>query len=264
MFLKSKREPLATLHRPHLQSHHPLVSLRDVNKQFNGQSILEGIDIDLLPGQLLSLIGPSGCGKTTMVKIVLGLVKPNTGTVSYSPGLRIGYMPQKIDIDATLPLTVMRFLQLANPDLSACNAALNQTGVAHLANRPLQVLSGGETQRVLLARALLRQPNLLILDEPVQGVDITGQEALYQLISDLRDQLHCAILMVSHDLHLVMAATDEVVCLNRHICCHGSPQQVTNDPAFVELFGARQALYTHHHDHQHDSFDRNQTHKGGE
>lgn len=229
-----------------------LLSLRGIDKYYDGQAILEHIDIDLFPGRLLSLIGPSGCGKTTLVKIVLGLVKPDAGQVVHAAGLRIGYMPQKIALDTTLPLRVDRFLQLANADKTACLGALEETGVAHLAERPLRVLSGGETQRVLLARALLRRPNLLVLDEPVQGVDVTGQEALYQLIGDIRTHLHCAILMVSHDLHLVMAATDEVICLNRHICCHGSPQHVSNDPAFVELFGSRQALYTHHHDHQHD------------
>ena len=228
-----------------------LLSLRGIEKHYDGQTVLQDINIDLMPGRLLSLIGPSGSGKTTLVKIALGLLKPDAGQIHRASDLRVGYMPQQLIVDPTLPLRVERFLQLANPDENTCMEALEETGVAHLAQRPLRVLSGGETQRVLLARALLRKPNLLILDEPVQGVDVTGQEALYQLIADIRTHLHSAILMVSHDLHLVMAATDEVVCLNRHICCQGSPQQVSNDPAFVELFGSRQALYTHHHDHEH-------------
>ena len=230
----------------------PLLSLRNIEKSFAGQSILHDVSIDLMPGRLLSLIGPSGCGKTTLVKVALDLIKPDSGNVIRAPDLTIGYMPQKLAIDPTLPLRVDRFLQLADRDKNACVEALEETGAAHLAQRPLRTLSGGETQRVLLARALLRKPDLLVLDEPVQGVDVTGQEALYKLISDIRTHLHCAILMVSHDLHLVMAATDEVVCLNRHICCQGSPEQVSVDPAFVELFGSRQALYTHHHDHKHD------------
>lgn len=230
----------------------PLLSLREIGKHYDGQAVLDHVSIDLMPGKLLSLIGPSGCGKTTLVKIALGLLKPDAGEVTRAPGLRIGYMPQQLVVDPTLPLTVERFLQLAERNPILCLQALEETGVAHLTDRPLRALSGGETQRVLLARALLRKPNLLVLDEPVQGVDVSGQEALYQLIADIRTHLHCGILMVSHDLHLVMAATDEVVCLNRHICCQGSPQQVSNDPAFVELFGSRQALYTHHHDHHHD------------
>ena len=244
----------ASLNQPKLPTNgiEPLLSLRGIEKHYDGQTVLDHVDIDLMPGRLLSLIGPSGCGKTTLVKIALGLLKPDGGEVTRAAGLRIGYMPQKLVIDPTLPLRVDRFLQLAEHDKTLCLEALTETGVAHLINRPLRALSGGETQRVLLARALLRKPNLLVLDEPVQGVDVTGQEALYQLIADIRTHLHCGILMVSHDLHLVMAATDEVVCLNRHICCHGSPEQVSADPAFVELFGSRQALYTHHHDHHHN------------
>ena len=230
----------------------PLITLRGIAKTYGDRQILDSVNLTLIPEQILTLIGPNGAGKTTLVKVVLGLLAPDSGTVERAPELRIGYMPQRLNIDPTLPLRVKRFLQLAEPDTQRCARALAETGIPHLLDHPVQSLSGGETQRMLLARALLRQPNLLVLDEPVQGVDVAGQEALYQLIHQLRTRLGCGILMVSHDLHLVMAATDQVVCLNRHICCQGSPQQVSVNPAFVELFGARTALYAHHHDHVHD------------
>jgi zinc transport system ATP-binding protein len=229
-----------------------LIELQGAGKSFANRAVLQAVNLSLVPGRIVTLIGPNGAGKTTLVKIVLGLLQPDTGRVQRSAQLRVGYMPQKLHIDPTLPLQVERFLQFANSDLAACLAALQRVGIAHLIKQPVSGLSGGEMQRMLLARALLRKPNLLVLDEPVQGVDVTGQEALYQLIGELRDELNCGILMVSHDLHLVMAATDEVVCLNQHVCCHGTPQQVSVDPEFVALFGAKTALYTHHHDHEHD------------
>ncbi len=197
------------------------------------------------------MIGPNGAGKTTLVRIMLGLQKPDSGLVRQAPGLRIGYMPQKLHIDPTLPLSVAGFLALADPDPDKGARALEKTGIPHLRRQSVYSLSGGETQRLLLARALLRRPGLLVLDEPVQGVDVNGQEALYQLITRIRDETGCGILMVSHDLHLVMAGTDEVLCLNGHICCHGSPAAVSADPAYRELFGVRTAPYTHHHDHDH-------------
>lgn len=229
-----------------------LIVLKGVSKAFADRNVLQDIDLNLGPGRIVTLIGPNGAGKTTLVKIVLGLLKPDTGRVICSDNLRVGYMPQKLHIDPTLPLRVDRFLRFANADLSACQAALARVGVPHLLKQPVGGLSGGETQRMLLARALLRKPSLLVLDEPVQGVDVTGQEALYQLIGELRHELNCGILMVSHDLHLVMAATDEVICLNQHVCCHGTPEQVSVDPEFVALFGSKTALYTHQHDHEHD------------
>ena len=229
-----------------------LIELQGAGKSFANRAVLQAVNLSLVPGRIVTLIGPNGAGKTTLVKIVLGLLQPDTGRVQRSAQLRVGYMPQKLHIDPTLPLQVERFLQFANANSTECLAALERVGIAHLIKQPVSGLSGGEMQRMLLARALLRKPNLLVLDEPVQGVDVTGQEALYQLIGELRDELNCGILMVSHDLHLVMAATDEVVCLNQHVCCHGTPQQVSVDPEFVSLFGAKTALYTHHHDHEHD------------
>jgi zinc transport system ATP-binding protein len=231
---------------------HPLIQLTGISKYFNGNKVLSNIDLNIEPGQIITLIGPNGAGKTTLVKIVLGLVDTDEGLVTRHTDLRIGYMPQKLHIDPTLPITLERFLKLAEPDTQLCIRALKEVGIDKHIDSPLYSLSGGEMQRALLARAILRKPNFLVLDEPVQGVDVVGQEALYRLISQLRDRLPCGVLMVSHDLHLVMSSTDKVVCLNQHICCHGHPDQVSNNPAFIELFGTKTATYTHHHDHQHD------------
>lgn len=228
-----------------------LVRVHGVSKHFGAQQVLRDVDLEVARNRILTLIGPSGCGKTTLVRIALGLLGADSGSVVRNPGLRVGYMPQQLVVDPTLPLTVGRFLRLAEEDSGKCRVALAETGIPALWDRPVSALSGGETQRMLLARALLRRPDLLVLDEPVQGVDVTGQEALYKLIGDLRQRLRCGVLLVSHDLHLVMAATDEVVCLNQHVCCHGTPRQVSRDPAFVALFGRRTAPYEHDHDHSH-------------
>ncbi len=233
-----------------------LLKLEDIHVRFASQNVLEGARLEVNRGEIVTLIGPNGAGKTTLVRVVLGLLKPDRGDVWRQPKLRIGYMPQKLHVDATLPLSVLRFLRLV-PGVARerALAALAEVGAAHVIDSPLQRISGGEMQRVLLARALLREPQLLVLDEPVQGVDVAGQAELYRLISTLRERHGCGVLMVSHDLHLVMSATDQVVCLNRHVCCSGHPEQVSNDPAFIELFGkdARSlAIYHHHHDHAHD------------
>lgn len=225
---------------------------------FQNRDVLTGINLQVNPGEIVTLIGPNGAGKTTLVRIALGLQAPSSGQRLVKKGLRIGYMPQKLHIDDTMPLTVNRFLKLTGCRLTAVNDALSRTGVAHVLQSPLQSLSGGELQRVLLARALLHKPHLLVLDEPVQGVDVTGQKELYQLITDIRNesksQEHCAVLMVSHDLHLVMASTDKVICINQHVCCSGHPHQVKQHPAYLRLFGGESdelAVYTHHHDHHH-------------
>ncbi|MFF7707212.1 zinc ABC transporter ATP-binding protein ZnuC [Pseudomonas sp. NPDC007930] len=232
-----------------------LIRLEQVSVTFAGQKTLDGIDLVVRPGEIVTLIGPNGAGKTTLVRAVLGLLAPGSGTVWRKPKLRIGYMPQKLQVDATLPLSVLRFLRLV-PGVSrdTAAAALAEVGAGHVIDHPIQSISGGEMQRVLLARALLREPHLLVLDEPVQGVDVAGQAELYSLITRLRDRHQCGVLMVSHDLHVVMSTTDHVVCLNRHVCCSGHPEQVSGDPAFVELFGdsaKNLAIYHHHHDHRH-------------
>lgn len=234
-----------------------LVKLENVAVSFGRRRVLSDISLTLSPGKILTLLGPNGAGKSTLVRVVLGLVAPDEGSINREPKLRIGYVPQKLHLDGTLPLTVNRFLRL-RPGVRKDEIlpALKRVHAGHLADAPMQKLSGGETQRVLLARALLNSPQLLVLDEPTQGVDVNGQVALYDLIDQLRRELNCAVLMVSHDLHLVMAKTDEVLCLNHHICCSGTPEAVSLHPEFISMFGPRGAeqlgIYRHQHNHRHD------------
>ncbi len=255
---------LSALEKPTPMDTRALLQASAVGVVRNGRHLLKNADLRIDAGKIVTLIGPNGAGKTTLVRSVLGLIKIDEGTIERAKDLRIGYMPQKMHIDASLPLSVERFLTLGGKPHIGLNETLQLTGIEKLVKTPMQLLSGGETQRVLLARALLRDPQLLVLDEPVQGVDVSGQAALYALINDIRKARNCGVLLVSHDLHLVMATTDTVICLNQHVCCHGHPAQVTNDPAYLALFGAnfvangtgkqpQVALYTHHHDHQHDA-----------
>ena len=227
-----------------------LIKLKNVSYQ----SILKEIDLEITNQQILTIIGPNGAGKTTLLKIILGLIKIQTGQIIRQPSLKIGYMPQKILIDKSLPLTVERFLKLS-PQKGSVADTLALVGAYNLRYRSLHVLSGGELQRVLLARAIIGAPHLLVLDEPVQGVDIAGQAELYHLIQSLRDRFQCGVLLVSHDLHFVHAASDYVICLNQHICCQGHPQTIKKDPAYGHLFGIKMlddlAPYHHHHDHRH-------------
>ena len=235
-----------------------LIGARCLDKRLGGRPVLAGVDIAVHRGEIVTLIGPNGAGKTTLLRILLGLMKPDAGAITSKGGLRIGYMPQRVEIDPLLPLPVRRFLELGRPaDRAALVAALEEVNAAHIIDSPVQSISGGELRRVLLARALLRDPELLVLDEPVQGVDVIGQGDLFRLIVALRERRGCGVLMVSHDLHLVMAATDTVLCLNGHVCCTGHPETVRNHPEYIALFGARDAdamaLYTHRHDHVHDA-----------
>ncbi len=235
----------------------PLLSATSIHKNFGERKVLEDINLSVEPGQILTLIGPNGAGKTTLVRIVLGLIEADSGEITHRDSLRIGYMPQKIHVEPTLPITVARFLQLANnSNPSLLEETLDQLRISHLSQQQITAISGGELQRVLLARAMLREPHLLVLDEPAQGVDLAGQAELYQLIGEIRNKQNCGVLMISHDLHLVMSATDEVICLNHHVCCHGKPEHVSNDPAYLDLFGANAsqnlAVYTHRHNHEHD------------
>jgi len=241
-----------------MSTHHALVKLQHVGLRYGAREVLKNINLEVHRDCITTLIGPNGAGKTSVVRIVLGLNKASTGNVWREAGLRIGYMPQKLQIDQTFPLTVQRFLQTTQcKDKGQMLQALEEVGAAGLLTQSIHSLSGGETQRVLLARALLRDPNLLVLDEPVQGVDINGQIELYDLISRIRQQRKCGVLMISHDLHLVMSATDHVICMNQHICCSGNPAHVTRDPSFTELFGAKGAeslaVYSHHHNHRHNT-----------
>ena len=234
-----------------------LIRAEGISKSFAGRDVLQNVSLTLNPGKAMTLIGPNGAGKTTLVRILLGLLPADSGTITRQPDLRIGYMPQKVSVEATMPLSVRRFLKLARHQTRArIEQALALLCIEHLADQQLIALSGGELQRVLMARALLPEPHLLILDEPAQGVDLNGQAELYQLIGRIRAERGCSVLMISHDLQLVMSATDEVICLNHHVCCHGQPDQVSNDPAFIDLFGPNLspglALYTHHHNHEHD------------
>ena len=234
-----------------------LISAKSIYKSFSGHRVLEDIKLSIEPGQIVTLIGPNGAGKTTLVRIVLGLLQADSGEIFRRTSLKIGYMPQKMHVESTMPLNVFRFLQLSGKhDEAMVDETLTLLRILHLKRRQLAAVSGGELQRVLLARALMRKPGLLILDEPAQGVDLAGQAELYALISEISSNQGCGVLMISHDLHLVMSATDEVICLNQHICCHGKPEHVSNDPAYLDLFGARAsqdiAVYTHHHNHRHD------------
>ncbi len=234
----------------------PLVGCSSVSLRFGQRQVLDHVSISVAPGEAVTLVGPNGSGKTTLVKVLLGLRTPDRGTVQRRRNLRVGYVPQRLHVDPVLPLSVSRLLQLTHRATREEQlAALTEVGMARLLEVSVHQLSGGELQRVLLARALLRRPELLVLDEPMQGVDVTGTASLYELIGRIRERLQCGILMVSHDLHLVMAATDRVVCLNHHVCCAGEPDQVAVHPEYQALFGSRVAanlaVYTHHHDHKH-------------
>ncbi|UDG80861.1 Zinc import ATP-binding protein ZnuC [Candidatus Hartigia pinicola] len=234
----------------------PLLNLNKVSVTFGGRFVLENITFTLNKSDILTVLGPNGAGKSTIVRVVLGFLVPSSGTIQRALRLSIGYVPQKLNLDTTLPLTVKRFLMLKpNVCSEQLLPALDRVKATHLLLQPMRKLSGGEIQYILLARALLAKPDLLVLDEPAQGVDITGQVALYDLINQLRSELGCAVLMVSHDLHLVMAKTDKVLCINGHVCCSGTPEAVSNHPEFVAMFNYRGvsqlSVYRHDHNHQH-------------
>jgi zinc transport system ATP-binding protein len=233
-----------------------LVNLNQVGVRVGDRLLLDSVDLTVARGEIVTLVGLNGAGKTTLVRVLLGLLKPKLGRVARAPGIRIGYSPQHVQPDPTLPLSVRRFLTLGGPAThQRLQETLAEVGAGDVLRRPFADLSGGELHRVLLARALLREPDLLVLDEPLAGVDMTGQSELYQLIGDLRHRYGCGVLLVSHDLHVVMAGTDRVVCINRHVCCTGHPESVAQHPEFVSLFGRQVAeglgIYAHHHDHGH-------------
>lgn len=244
------------MHERSTHSPQSLVSMRGVGVQRRGRWLVRGVDLDIARGEIVTLIGPNGSGKSTTARTAIGVLAPDEGRVERMSGLRVGYVPQKLVIDWTLPLTVSRLMRLTDrPSAQDVAAALEQVGVTHLQNEEVQTLSGGEFQRVLLARAIARRPDLLVLDEPVQGVDFVGEVALYDLIRQIRDETGCGVLLISHDLHVVMADTDTVICLNGHVCCRGTPQSVVASPEYMQLFGARAAetlaIYRHRHDHTH-------------
>ena len=243
-----------------------LLRAKDISYSSSQKLILDRVSFDLYRGQITTIIGPNGAGKSTLTSIVNGLIDNYSGELERLPGLRIGYLPQKVYVNTLMPLSVERILQLTRSVAdSEVDAALAQAEVAYLKNRQVQTLSEGELKRVLLARTTLGKPDLIVLDEPTAGVDVTGEIKMYELISDFRSQLNCAVLLVSHDLHLVMSKTDQVLCLNQHLCCSGLPESVSQHPEYLALFGAHAAdsiaVYTHRHDHVHDVSGQHQDHQ---
>ncbi|MCR9423150.1 zinc ABC transporter ATP-binding protein ZnuC [Vibrio sp. V09_P4A23P171] len=231
-----------------------LIQLQGICVEFNNRRVLDNVSINLEKGKITTLIGPNGAGKSTLVKVLLGLQPVHSGTMTRVKNLKIGYVPQKLKLNDALPLPVKRFLSLAGRfSQQELLDALRLVGAEHLLDYDMHKLSGGETQRILIARALLQRPGILILDEPAQGVDVQGQIDLYDLIDAIRHRFGCGVFMVSHDLHLVMAKTDDVICLHHHVCCFGSPATITQHPSYIALFGTRnrEALAFYHHKHQH-------------
>ena len=234
-----------------------LIEVRDLSVRYGGHRVLSHVDMSIDKGEIVTIVGPNGSGKSTLLRALIGAVPVAGGRVSRATGLRIGYVPQKLSIDPTLPMTVARFMSLPRRQPAAdVAAALEQAGVPDLSDRQMTDLSGGQFQRVLLARALLSKPDLLLLDEATQGLDQPGSAAFYRQIEDVRARLGCAVLMVSHELHVVMSASDRVICLNGHVCCQGTPEIVASAPEYRALFGTGTqgalALYRHDHNHSHD------------
>ena len=234
-----------------------LIEARGLSKSFGDDIVLQGVNIAIERGEIVTIVGPNGSGKSTLLRMLAGVLKPDRGEISHAAGLTIGYVPQKLSLEASLPMTVRRFLNVPRRvSEAAAERALARVGVAALKARSLGGLSGGQMQRVLLARALIVEPDVLMLDEPTQGLDQPGQADFYRLIEELRAEMGCAVLMVSHELHVVMSASDRVICLNGHICCEGTPEIVRNAPEYRRLFGTGTqgalALYRHEHDHVHD------------
>ncbi|MEM9475984.1 MAG: metal ABC transporter ATP-binding protein [Pseudomonadota bacterium] len=234
-----------------------LLSVEGLSVSYGANTVLRGVDLAVEPGEIVTIVGPNGSGKTSLFRAIIGATAPSAGRIARKPGLNIGYVPQRLHIDQTLPITVDRFLRLtARLDRRACVQALEDAGVPDLLKRQMSQLSGGQFQRVLLARALINKPELLLLDEATQGLDQPGSAAFYRQIEAVRAETGCAILMISHELHVVMSASDRVICLNGHVCCQGTPAVVASAPEYRALFGTGTggalALYRHDHDHGHD------------
>ncbi len=234
-----------------------LVTVEDLSVSYGANTVLRHVHMIIEPGEIVTIVGPNGSGKTSLLRAIIGAIKPAKGCITRKQGLRIGYVPQKLHIDPTLPISVERFMRLTNHVSRArCAEALEEAGVPDLLKQQMTQLSGGQFQRVLLARALINHPDILLLDEATQGLDQPGSAAFYRQIETVRRETGCAILMISHELHVVMSASDRVICLNGHVCCEGSPAVVASAPEYRALFGTGTggalALYRHDHDHHHD------------
>ncbi len=234
----------------------PLIEARGLSVRYGSTTVLENVDFSIMPGEIVTIVGPNGSGKSTLLRALLGGARLSAGQITRRADLRLGYVPQRLVLDAALPITVARFLGLPRRvTRTEAREALERAGVPDIGDRPMADLSGGQFQRVLLARALLGRPNLLMLDEGAAGLDQPGAASFYRRIEDVRRETGCAVLMVSHDLHVVMSASDRVICLNGHICCEGTPEVVAEAPVYRALFGegtqGALALYRHHHDHVH-------------
>ena len=234
-----------------------LVKLENAGVQRMSKWLVKGISFEISQGQIVTLIGPNGSGKTTTAKMILNIMNADEGQITRNTD-KMAYVPQKINIDWTMPLRVIDFMKITNNlNNNQVIESLTTTGVDKLLYNQIHNLSGGEFQRVLIARAIAKKPDLLVLDEPVQGVDYNGEIALYNLIKKISVHLNCGILLISHDMHFVMSTTDHVVCLNGHICCSGTPSSVVKNPEYIKLFGEHNSetlsYYQHHHDHSHDN-----------
>lgn len=254
---------------PRLRQRRFMISAQDLTIRAGGETLLDRVNLKVDAGEIVTIVGPNGSGKTTLIRSLIGALPPSDGFVTLKPGVRIGYVPQKLSIDPTMPMSVQRFLSLPkrqSPE-AVCDV-LKRVDAIQTINAQIANLSGGQLQRVLLARALLHDPQILILDEPTQGLDQLGIADFYALIASVRDELGCAVLMVSHDLHVVMSASDRVICLNGHICCEGAPEMVSAAPEYRALFGlgtqGALAIYRHEHDHHHDGCDHDHTHVHGD